>query len=97
MIHHCKAVARGCKAPFLIGDLPFGSYESNPEDAVKVALRFIKEGNVEVKSMRFNVQPNDCLRMYSFMFDRPSNWRVERKWPKLSDASPPLVSLSSHT
>jgi 3-methyl-2-oxobutanoate hydroxymethyltransferase len=48
MLHHCKAVARGCRAPFLIGDLPFGSYESNPEDAVKVALRFIKEGNVEV-------------------------------------------------
>lgn len=48
MLHHCRAVARGCKAPFLIGDLPFGSYESSPDDAVKVALRFVKEGNVEV-------------------------------------------------
>lgn len=65
MIHHCKAVARGCKAPFLIGDLPFGSYESNPEDAVKVALRFIKEGNVEVKSQM--IRCTVWLRVYSFI------------------------------
>ncbi|KAI9263366.1 3-methyl-2-oxobutanoate hydroxymethyltransferase [Phascolomyces articulosus] len=47
MLHHCRAVARGSKNPFLIGDLPFGSFEASPVDAVKVAQRFIKEGNVE--------------------------------------------------
>jgi ketopantoate hydroxymethyltransferase len=84
MLHHCKAVARGCRAPFLIGDLPFGSYESNPEDAVKVALRFIKEGNVEVRS-RTREQSIDlatvALTLW-FNLNRLLNLREERKWPK---------------
>jgi ketopantoate hydroxymethyltransferase len=51
MLHHCRAVARGSKAPFLVADLPYGSYEASPEDAVKTSLRFIKEGNAEVRMM----------------------------------------------
>jgi ketopantoate hydroxymethyltransferase len=51
MLHHCRAVARGAKAPFLVADLPYGCYEASPEDAVKVSLRFIKEGNMEVNAL----------------------------------------------
>jgi 3-methyl-2-oxobutanoate hydroxymethyltransferase len=47
MIHHCKAVARGIHKTFVIGDLPFGSYETTCEDAVKSALRLMKEGKVD--------------------------------------------------
>ncbi|KAG9304271.1 hypothetical protein G9A89_019833 [Geosiphon pyriformis] len=47
MIHHCRAVARGAKSPFLIADMPFGSYETSPVDAVKNAIRIIKDGNME--------------------------------------------------
>jgi 3-methyl-2-oxobutanoate hydroxymethyltransferase len=47
MLHHCRAVARGAHIPFLVGDLPFGSYESNSDLAVRTATRFIKEGNME--------------------------------------------------
>lgn len=33
--------------PFLVGDLPFGCYESSPLDAVKNAVRIMKEGNMD--------------------------------------------------
>ncbi|MBW2609587.1 MAG: 3-methyl-2-oxobutanoate hydroxymethyltransferase [Deltaproteobacteria bacterium] len=43
MIHHCKAVTRGAKNSFIIGDMPFMSYQINAEQAVENAGRFIKE------------------------------------------------------
>lgn len=42
-----KAVRRGCSSPFLIGDLPFGSYEVSNEQAVTTAMRFVKEAGVD--------------------------------------------------
>ncbi len=38
-----KAARRGLSSPFLVGDLPFGSYEVSDEQAVATALRFVKE------------------------------------------------------
>ena len=43
MIHHCKAVSRGTKSSFIIGDMPFMSYQVSPEKAIENAGRFIKE------------------------------------------------------
>src|SRR4051795_4600410 len=37
-----KAVRRGLRNPFLVGDLPFGSYEVSDEQAVQTAFRFVK-------------------------------------------------------
>jgi 3-methyl-2-oxobutanoate hydroxymethyltransferase len=42
-----KAVRRGLKTPFLIGDLPFGSYEVSDEQAVRTAFRFVKEAGCD--------------------------------------------------
>jgi 3-methyl-2-oxobutanoate hydroxymethyltransferase len=43
MIHHCKAVGRGAKGSFILGDMPFLSYQVSIEKAVENAGRFIKE------------------------------------------------------
>lgn len=43
MIHHAKAVRRGTKFAFLIGDMPFMSYQVSREEAIRNAGRFMKE------------------------------------------------------
>lgn len=46
-IRHCQAVRRGAPNTFVVGDMPFGSYQISPEEAVKNAVRFLKESNVD--------------------------------------------------
>lgn len=47
IIYHCRAVARGCSRPHLVGDLPFGTYQGSIDDAVMNAARLMKEGGVQ--------------------------------------------------
>lgn len=47
MLLHCRSVARATKSAFTVGDLPMGSYEIAPEQALGSAIRFIKEGRVQ--------------------------------------------------
>ena len=47
MLHHCKAVARGASRAFLVGDMPFMSYQINRDEAVRNAGRFIQEAGME--------------------------------------------------
>lgn len=43
MISHCKAVRRGAPNTFIVGDMPYMSYQVSDEQAVENAGRFIKE------------------------------------------------------
>ena len=47
MIVLASAVRRGAPNKFIVGDLPKGSYEVSDEDAVRNALRFIKESGCD--------------------------------------------------
>jgi len=49
MITHCKAVKRGSQNQFLIGDMPFMSYQSSNETAILNAGKFVKVGMDAVK------------------------------------------------
>ena len=42
-----RAVRRGLRTPFLVADLPFGSYEESDEQAVRTAMQFIKDGGAD--------------------------------------------------
>jgi 3-methyl-2-oxobutanoate hydroxymethyltransferase len=43
MLHHTRAVVRGVSTSMVVGDLPFGSYQESPEQALRTATRFLKE------------------------------------------------------
>ena len=38
-----RAVARATRRALVVADLPFGSYENGPEEALRTAMRFMKE------------------------------------------------------
>ena len=46
-IAHCQAARRGAPNTMIVGDMPFGSYQVSVEEAVRNAVRFIKEGGVD--------------------------------------------------
>ena len=39
-----RAVVKSTKRAFIVGDLPFGSYEDGPSQALETSIRFMKEG-----------------------------------------------------
>jgi 3-methyl-2-oxobutanoate hydroxymethyltransferase len=47
MLHHTKAVARGAKQALVVGDMPFMSYQTNAEDALSNAARFLREAGAQ--------------------------------------------------
>src|SRR5450631_1721901 len=47
MLHHTRAVRRGTRHALLVADMPYGSYHDDPKDAVRNAIRFVKEAGAE--------------------------------------------------
>ena len=48
MLFMTRMVTRAARRPIVIGDLPFGSYQVSDEDAVRNAIRLVKEGGADV-------------------------------------------------
>ena len=57
MVSSCEAVSRGAKSAFLIGDMPYMSYQISNEEAVRNAGRFVKAGM-------------DCVKVEGAMIER---------------------------
>jgi 3-methyl-2-oxobutanoate hydroxymethyltransferase len=55
MIHHIKAVVRGCNGPLIVGDMPFMSYNTSIRDAIVNAGRLMKEGGCDVVKLEGGV------------------------------------------
>jgi len=47
MLHHCAAVRRGVSNSFVVGDMPFMSYQISSEQAMRNAARYMQEALVD--------------------------------------------------
>lgn len=56
MLMHCRSVARGATSAFIVGDMPMGSYEVSPEQALQSAIRMVKEGHVQAVKLEGGIE-----------------------------------------
>src|ERR1043165_9046445 len=62
MLHHTRAARRGIKHALLMGDMPFGSYQTDAADAIRNAARFVKEAGAEVVKVEGGEKRADLIR-----------------------------------
>lgn len=60
-IAHCQGVRKGAPNTYIIGDMPFGSYHVSTEDAVRNAVRFAKEADVDAIKLEGGVTVADKI------------------------------------
>lgn len=51
MIYHAKSVIKGVKRALVVCDMPFGTYQGNPMEALASAIRIMKESHAEAVKM----------------------------------------------
>lgn len=62
VLHHTRAVVRGSKNAFVIGDMPFMTYQLSTEQALSNAARFIQEGGAQGVKLEGGVNVADKVR-----------------------------------
>lgn len=63
MIRHTQAVRRGAPTAFLIGDMPYMSYQASNEDAVRNAGRFMAEASCDAIKLEGGAELADRVRV----------------------------------
>lgn len=56
-----RAVVKSTSHAFVVGDLPFGSYEDGPSQALETAIRFMKEGGCHAVKFEGGVRVADQI------------------------------------
>ena len=59
---HTECVRRGAPNTFIIGDMPFGSYHTGWQDAVKNATRYFKEADVDCIKLEGGKRVADVIK-----------------------------------
>ncbi len=62
MVRHAAAVSRGTKRALLVGDMPFGSYQTGRDDAMRNASRFLKEAGMDAVKLEGGHEVADVTR-----------------------------------
>ena len=62
MLHHSKAVARGSEHAMVITDLPFMTYQTSLEDAMRNAGRLLQEGGAQAVKLEGGVHMAETVR-----------------------------------
>jgi 3-methyl-2-oxobutanoate hydroxymethyltransferase len=62
ILHHVRAVRRGLKRALLLADLPFGTYQAEPQEAIRNAVRLMKEGGAQAVKVEGGAFLADTVR-----------------------------------
>ena len=62
MIYHASSVVRGVKRALVVVDLPFGSYQSDPKEALRSAIRIMKESGAHAVKMEGGSEIKDSIK-----------------------------------
>ncbi|MFA5536738.1 MAG: 3-methyl-2-oxobutanoate hydroxymethyltransferase, partial [Bacillota bacterium] len=62
MIEHAKAVRRGAPTTYLVGDMPYMSYQISIELAIKNAGRFMKEAGCDAVKLEGGKNVIECVK-----------------------------------
>ena len=57
-----RAVANAVKRAFVVADMPFGSYETSPDEALHTAFRFMKETHAHAVKLEGGVRSAEQIR-----------------------------------
>ncbi|CAH2352055.1 3-methyl-2-oxobutanoate hydroxymethyltransferase [[Candida] railenensis] len=61
-LYHVKSVSRGNKSSFLVADVPFGSFETSPKQALETAITLVKVGKAQAVKMECGKEQLEYLR-----------------------------------
>jgi 3-methyl-2-oxobutanoate hydroxymethyltransferase len=67
MIYHTRAVSRANPRALVVGDMPFMSYHTSTEDAIRNAGRFLKEAGAQTVKLEGGVNVKDRIRAIADM------------------------------
>jgi len=56
MIYHTRLVSRGVRRAMVVGDMPFGSFQIGGDEALRNAIRFVKEGGAHAVKLEGGTQ-----------------------------------------
>ena len=57
-----RAVSKAAKRAFVVADMPFGSYETSPDEALHTAFRFMKETQAHAVKLEGGVRSAEQIR-----------------------------------